>query len=1001
MPSTGDSASSTLSTSLTQNSEVDSDSLKALAIKYSGKTIGVQLGTVFDAVINTYIPDAVVEYYNTNADMALALESGKISAYIIDEPMARLLGQTYTDQYITGEFMKSPYAYIYPKGTEKTKVLIAQMNDFIAKIQSDGTINELDSIWFGNDESLKVVNYSDLTGENGTLEYAISTTIGAPFAYLKDNSYVGYDVDMAVRFCREYGYKINITDYNVGGFFASVSTGMSDFGGTSICVTEERKESMDFSDPNYQGSVVLVTKERSETDVSEISDASDFSVLNGKSIGVISESVGKDYLEELVPNCNIVEIDTLNEMLLALEEGNIDAYLDDQPLVRVALSLYPNHHVLGVVDQSDYAFLFTKNNQQSDMLRVQLNVFINELRSDGTLNEIDSIWFGDDESVKNIDYNSLTGVNGTIKMAVCTAVGEPFVYKKNNNICGYEADIAYRFCKENGYKLEFVDTDFGNIFSLVDSGECIMGASCITITEERQELYNFSDPDYHGGSIIVVKRVDEFDVSTISGSAKFDELDGKKIGYLSGSLYKSYIEELVSSPNIFAYSSNSEIGKALEDGVIDAYIVDQPLARILVKPYENHHVHSVIAKEEYGFAFQKNNTEYPQLRSQMNSFLKDLKTFGLLDQIDDIWFGENTSLKTVDYSVLTGENGVLRMAVVSGVGAPFIYSDGNQFIGYDIDIAIRFCEEYGYGLEIYDCDSVKSALEGVAAGNYDLAGSCITVSQDRKQLVDFSDPDYYGGVIFITKGAEVEKTSKLSDFFTSISNSFQKTFIREERWKVFASGLGITVSISVLSAIFGSAMGFGLFLVYRKEKRVINTVIDWVSRFLQMTPVVVILMIFYYLIFGKFGFEGIVVSIITFSLMFACGVVSIFNAAVKAVDPGQALAVRALGYKDTKGFIRMILPQAIPHFIPGYKSEIVGLIKNTSIVSYVAVQDLTMVTDIIRARTYEAFFPLIATAAIYFLMALLLTKLIERIEINIDPSNRKVSRILKGVKTDD
>ena len=92
---------------------------------------------------------------------------------------------------------------------------------------------------------------------------------------------------------------------------------------------------------------------------------------------------------------------------------------------------------------------------------------------------------------------------------------------------------------------------------------------------------------------------------------------------------------------------------------------------------------------------------------------------------------------------------------------------------------------------------------------------------------------------------------------------------------------------------------------------------------------------------------------------------------------------------------------SVPHFLPAYKGEIVALIKATAIVGYIAVQDLTKMGDIVRGRTYEAFFPLIAVAVIYFILAGILTFLVGKIEININPRRRRKEDILKGVKTHD
>ncbi len=152
-------------------------------------------------------------------------------------------------------------------------------------------------------------------------------------------------------------------------------------------------------------------------------------------------------------------------------------------------------------------------------------------------------------------------------------------------------------------------------------------------------------------------------------------------------------------------------------------------------------------------------------------------------------------------------------------------------------------------------------------------------------------------------------------------------------------------------------------------------------------------MILYYIIFGKVAISGTIVSIIGFTLIFGAGVYNMIKAGVNTIDKGQTEAAYALGYTDQKAFFRVILPQALPHFMPVYKGEITSLIKATAIVGYVAVQDLTKMADIIRSRTYDAFFPLIAVAIIYFVLAAILTFIVNKIEIRIDPRKRHLSEI--------
>ena len=122
---------------------------------------------------------------------------------------------------------------------------------------------------------------------------------------------------------------------------------------------------------------------------------------------------------------------------------------------------------------------------------------------------------------------------------------------------------------------------------------------------------------------------------------------------------------------------------------------------------------------------------------------------------------------------------------------------------------------------------------------------------------------------------------------------------------------------------------------------------------------------------------------------------------VKAVDKGQAEAALALGYSDRRAFFRVVLPQTVTHILPTYLGQVTALIKATAVVGYIAIQDLTKMGDIIRSRTYEAFFPLISVAVIYFVLAGILSFLVKRIGLLLDARHRRYGLLLKGVKTHD
>ena len=234
-----------------------------------------------------------------------------------------------------------------------------------------------------------------------------------------------------------------------------------------------------------------------------------------------------------------------------------------------------------------------------------------------------------------------------------------------------------------------------------------------------------------------------------------------------------------------------------------------------------------------------------------------------------------------------------------------------------------------------------------------------------------------------------------------MKESFHKTFIREDRYKLFREGILTTVIITVLSILFGTALGFIVFMGCRNGGKIADKLSGFFVWFIQDMPVVVLLMILYYIIFAESDVSGTVVAIIAYTLVFGSGVFGMLKMGVGAVDYGQTEAALSLGYSNTRTFFRIILPQALPHFLPSYKGEVVSLIKATAIVGYIAVQDLTKMGDIVRGRTYEAFFPLVAVAIIYFILGGLLTFLVGRIEKAVNPKLRKRKKILKGVRTDD
>jgi len=970
-----------------------------LADQYAEKKIGVITGTIFDQVAAQHLPESTVVYINSTADVALALESGEIEGYIADEPTARMIQKSYEAQYIAEVLEDITYGFIFQKNSAKSELLRSQFDAFFTELKADGTLTELYNHWLDDDESTKYVDFNGMTGENGELFMATSSDIGAPFSYTKYDQLCGYDIDLAVRFCKAYGYSLKISDFGFSSMMAGVASGNYDFGAASIGITAERAKTLDFSIPYYEGGIILAAINRAETDTTVLTDIGEYDKLNGRKIGVMAGTFFEMFSKELIPNCQLELFDSSVDQALALEHGKIDAYMTDQPIARMLLKQYPDHHVFAVASQENYGYVFPKSSLKSDYLRAEMNGYLKKLREDKTLQEIDAVWFGDDESKKVVDFSGLTGVNGELTMAVDSGVGEPFCYLKDGQYAGYDMDIAVRFCREYGYSLKIVDGDFGSMLAAVSSGECDFGASCITITEERKESMNFSDPNYNGGIVIVIR-----DMKIMEGTNRTERLEamtGKRIGVLTGGWCDVAAEQSIPDCEVVYFNTNTDMAVALEKGKIDAYMTDEPVADKLISSYPKQQIYMNVLDDHYGVVFRKDTPESDTLRAQMNEFIAAYKSDGTIETMEAIWLGTDTDAQSVNFSGLTGENGTLNLALCSGVGEPFVYLKDGVYAGYDVDLITRFCRAYGYALNIQDSD-FSGVLAAVATGQCDFGVSSISITEERKLSMNFADSYFENHAVLVVRSDAIGGGTAISSglkMWQSIQDSFRKTFLRENRWELFVVGIGVTLLITLISAACGTAIGFLVFLLYRKKYRLPNTIINFLSDILRKMPVVVILMILYYLIFAKSNLSGRVVSCVGFTMIFACSVLGCLRVAVGAVDSGQMEAALALGYTDTRAFLRMILPQAMQHFLPAYQEEIVTLIKGTAIVGYIAVQDLTKVSDIVRSRTYEAFFPLIASALIYFAIAWLLTLMVQRVRLRSDPKHRSSKQILKEVRT--
>ena len=408
--------------------------------------------------------------------------------------------------------------------------------------------------------------------------------------------------------------------------------------------------------------------------------------------------------------------------------------------------------------------------------------------------------------------------------------------------------------------LKIEDMAFDSIIPAVQSGKADIGAAGMTVTEDRATQVDFSDSYYTGVQVIIV--TDDSDI------AEPDDLKGKKIGVQQGTTGDIYSTDDFGDDNVERFNKGMEAVQALQQGKIDAVIIDNQPAKTFVEENEGLKIlETSYVEEDYALAIKKGNDD---LVKKVNDAIKELKEDGTFDKI-------------------------------------------------------------------------------VA-----------------KYITDKSGTDWW---------------CLMSDF----KARFIMNFIKDDRWHYIADGLKVTLIVTFCAVLIGVVLGFLLAIVrstYDKtgKLKLLNLICQIYITVIRGTPVVVQLLIIYFVIFASVDVSKTIVAILAFGMNSSAYVAEIFRSGIMAVDNGQFEAGRSLGFNYRQTMIYIIMPQAFKNVLPALGNEFIVLLKETSVAGYIALQDLTKGGDIIRSRTYDALMPLMAVAIIYLVMVMIFSKLVSMLE---------------------
>ena len=957
-----------------------------------GRKIGVPGDMLeFDTLKRDY-PNAEVLVYNDYPAAYDDVAKGRLDAFVYArrEMEFALANGTKGVRLLDENYSKNTVAVgISPKASVPD--LQSKINAFLAESKANGTLDNMYLRWvIEADDTMPDIAMP----EHPSTHLRIGTTgTVMPYSYFVGTELAGYDVELAFRFAAWLGADVEFKIYDFGGIVAAAQSGDVDCIMSNLYVTPENVEAIPFSDPLFDVEITAMVRDDGTTQESA-SGTVHWQDYNGKKLGVLVGPLMEDAAKQFFPDSEYLLFDSYPDCVTALLSGKIDGFLGDEPGMKSIHAEQPEvDYIHESLTENNYSFAFRKDDQKSAALCREFNAFLKKCWEDGTMEELD-VWFGVDEAKKTVDMSGLSGENGTIRV-VTTSTDMPWSYIKDGKHVGYDIDLVVRFCRDRGYALEIGDVDFAGRIPAIQSGKYDFTTD-MNVTPERMEQVLFSDPTSHGGIVLAVRASDlaaSIQPESAAEYSEYSDLSGKRVSMLTGAPFEELVRSKVPDVGEFSYFNNApDTILALKSGKTDAFLTNNAVGALAV----NRNPELALFPQDldtsaFGIAFAKGDPARDMWQAAYDAISEETK-----NALWEKWTGSDDSVKLLPEQDWPGSNGTVQAAVCDSLEPMSYMGNGGQLMGFDIEMILLMAKELDVHVEFTGME-FSAIMSSVQAGKALLGAGSIIATDERKQSVDFVE--YYpAAFVLVVRAFRIETGGS---FLSAIADSFQKTFIRENRWKLFLKGIGTTMLITVLSVLFGTILGFAVFMLCRNGNPAANFITRFFVWLVQGMPVVVLLMILYYIIFGRVNISGAAVSVVGFTLVFGSAVFGMLRAGVGAIDKGQLEAAYTLGYTNRKAFFRIILPQALPHFMPAYKGEITALIKATAVVGYVAVQDLTKMGDIVRSRTYEEFFPLIAVAIIYFILAAILTFLVNRIEIRIDPRRRSKQQILKGVKTDD
>ena len=477
----------------------------------------------------------------------------------------------------------------------------------------------------------------------------VSDTAYAPFEFKdSDQTYKGIDVDIINKVAEIKGWDIDMSFPGFDAAVNAVQAGQADAIMAGMTKTSEREKVFTMSDTYYDTKVVIAT--------TKANTISKYEQLKGKKVGVKTGTAAQRFLEKNKDKYGFTlkTFDTGDLMYNSLSAGDVDAVMDDQPVIEYAINQGQNLKI-SMKGEAVGSFAFgVKKGSKHEHLVTEFNEALAQMKEDGSLDEIINKWTSSkgssDSAVPETSTPAGQKATSTKDKYIIASDSSfaPFVFQDDSNqYTGIDMELIKAIAKDQGFTVEVTNPGFDAAINSVQTGQADGIIAGMSVTDARKKTFDYSDPYYTANSILAVK-----DSSNIKS---YEELKGKTVGVKTGTASQTFLEENKSKYgySIKTFSDAASMYDSLNTGSVAAVMDDEPVVKYAIKqgkklktPIEG------TPSGQVAFAVKKGSN--PELIEMFNNGLANLKESGKYQEILDKYLASEEKESTVDESTIWG-----------------------------------------------------------------------------------------------------------------------------------------------------------------------------------------------------------------------------------------------------------------------------------------------------------------------------------------------------------